>query len=513
MFKNKHLLILSLLALIFTFGFWLRYKNVEGYNVVFDYDQIEDQFYTYILAVDHKLPIIGRAIYGDSRLHHGVFYYYYNLPPFLLSSGNFLTSVYWNIFFNTATVVILFALSKLMFKKTLPAFITAVIVVSSFELIKFSSWLTIDTVVIFLVPLFFLGLWQFYQKRKWGLALTAISLGLAIQADLTFLYLIPILVIYWVIFRPDLNLRLALFSLLAFILTVSTLILTEIKLNFSGIKTLLNFSTVFGDASKLSFSQRLNLFFEGFTTNFANNLLPTRPDLGLYLTLVIALFILYLLFSKRIQKQEKRGIYFLLLYLFAPAVTLLVGYHDKPWFLIGLPPAIALITGYAISKLNKLYMIIPIVILIMVNGTQIILQRPNESYKLFDNIYDSTSYLKYQLQVVDYTYQESKGKSFAINAVTYPLYYNGLWAYLYHWYGEGKYKSLPKWLGGDQLHPYDLLAKSDGNEKIFYMIISDTPRIPDIYKNRGKIWAMEHGKLIKEKFFNGFIVLKMEINK
>ncbi len=181
MFKNeqvlpfgiKNLIILSLLILIFIFGLWLRHKSIEGYNIVFDYDQTEDQFYTYKVAVDHKLAIIGRAVYGDPHLHHGVFYYYYNLLPFLLSSGNFLTSVYWNIFFNTATAVILFILSKLMFKKSLPAFITAIIAASSFELIKFSSWLTIDTVVIFLVPLFFLGLWQLYQKRKWGLILAS----------------------------------------------------------------------------------------------------------------------------------------------------------------------------------------------------------------------------------------------------------------------------------------------------------------------------------------------------
>lgn len=502
-------IVFSILLLIFIFGFWLRYKNIEDYNLVFDYDQIEDQFYTYNIAIDHNLAIIGRAIYGDPRLHHGVFYYYYNLIPFLLSFGNFLVSAYWNSFFNTATAAILFIMAKLMFKKVLPGLIAAMIAASSFEFIKFSNWLTIDTVAIFLVPLFFLGLWSYYQNKKWGLLLALISLGLSIQTDLSFLYLIPIVAIYWIILKPKIpQPRLLILSILVFLATISTLILTEIKLNFAGIKTLLNFSSI-SEAANLSYTKRLNLFFEDFLRNFTNNLFPHRSDLGIFLASGVFLTILYCLFSKQISKQDKKGIYFLLLYLFAPAITLLIGYHNQPWFLIGLPPAIALISGYAISKLSP-YLIIAIVFLIIGSNTNMILQRPNEAYKLFGNIYDSTSYLKFQMQVVDYTYEESAGQPFAINAVTYPLYYNGMWAYLYHWYGKEKFGYLPEWLGGDQLHPYDLLPKSKSDEKIIYMIISETPRIPDVYKNQGRVWAVKQGKLIEEKRFNGFTVLKLE---
>lgn len=508
--KKQNLIIFFAILLILVFGIWLRHKNIEGYNIVFDYDQYEDQFYTYTVAVDKNPAIIGRAIYGDPRLHHGVFYYYYNLAPFLLSGGNPMISAYWNIFFNAATAVILFIFAKVIFKKNLPALISAVIAASSFELIKFSSWLTIDTVAIFIVPLFFLGLWNYYLNRKWGLILSSITLGLAIQSDLSLLYLIPILAVYWVILKPKIpDLRLLLLSILCFLAMVSTLILTEIKLNFAGVKTLLNFSTIFGSAIRLSYAERLNLFFEDFLRNFTNNLFPQRADLGIFLASGIILIVLYQLFSKQVSNLEKKAIYFLLLFLFAPIITLLIGYHNQPWFLIGLPPAIALTAGYAIHKLNSPFLIAAIMLSVVGSNTAMILQRPNEAYKLFENIYDSTSYLKFQLQVIDYTYKQSGGGPFAINAVTYPLYYNGMWAYLYNWYGKNKYGYLPGWLGGDQLHPYDLLPKSD-DKKVFYMIISETPRIPDVYKNKGRIWATEHGRLIEEKRFSGFTVLKME---
>lgn len=500
-----------ILVAILLFGFWLRLENIKGANLVFDFDQIEDQFYTLRLAFDHDLLIIGRAIYGDPKLHHGVFYYYYNFIPFLISGGNLFASVYWNIFFNSATSIIVFILAKSMFRTTLPALISAFIAATSFEFIKFSNWLTIDTVAIFLLPLFYLGLWEYYKGKKWGLILSAISLGLSLQTDLSFLYLIPILLIYWAVFKPKiLSFKLFSLSLLSFIISISTLILTEIKLNFSGIKYLLNFSTNFSDATKLTFGERIFLFSGDFFRNFSNNLFPQREDFGVYLAIIIILMALYPLFLPKISKAEKYGLLFALLYLFSPAVTLALGYHNQPWFLIGLPPAIALISGYAISKLKYLGLILAAVFIIGFTNTNIVLERPNEAYKLFDEVYDSTSYLAYQLEVLDYTYKTSKGKPFAINATTYPLYYNGMWAYLFNFYGREKYGHVPYWLGGDQLHPYDLLPKSDDNQKILYMIITETARIPDVFKNKGRVWGDDFGELVEEKKFNGFTVLKYE---
>lgn len=145
---------------------------------------------------------------------------------------------------------------------------------------------------------------------------------------------------------------------------------------------------------------------------------------------------------------------------------------------------------------------------IILSNINIIMVRPQKAYELFDSIYDSTSYLNYQLQVVDYTYKNANGKPFAINAITYPLYYNGMWAYLYNGYGKNKYGYEPGWLGGDQLYPYNQLPKSLNDESIFYLLISETGRIPEIFKNLGRIWAQENGKLTEEKKISGFTVLK-----
>lgn len=490
------------LLLIFVVGIVLRLIYIQDANIIFDFDQIEDQFYTYKLAVDRDPLIIGRAVYGDARLHHGVFYYYYNLIPFLLSSGNFFVSVYWNIFFNTATLLLIFFLAKSIWQKNLPVILSAFIAAFSFEMIKFSSWLTIDTISIFTTTLFYLGLWFFHKGKGWGLALALLSMGLSLQADLTFLYLIPVFVIFWIIFRPKIpGFKLAFISALIFLASISTLILTEIKLNFAGVKTLLSFSATF-EAAKLTYLERLNLFAHDFFASFSSNLFPQQQSLGWLIGTAVILGIL--------SKQKKDGVIFLMLYLFSPAILLPLGYHDKPWFLIALSPAVALLSGYAISRL-KFFLILPMVFIIGISNLKLIANPPQPAFKFFDDIYDETSYLKYQLQVIDYTYSAAEGKNFAINTVSYPLYYNGLFAYLYNWYGREKYGFTPTWLGGDQLHPYDLLPKSFRGEKIFFMIISETVRIPEVYKNLGRRWGSEFGKLVEEKKFSGFTVLKYDI--
>ncbi|MCL5018904.1 MAG: glycosyltransferase family 39 protein [Patescibacteria group bacterium] len=508
---DRKIQIFLILLILLIFGFWLRYQNIQPANLAFDYDQYEDLFYTYKIAVDHRLPIIGRAIYGNPALHHGVFSFYLNLPAFLVSAGNPFVIAYWNSLLNGATAILLFFFAKSLFKSTSAGLITAFLATVSFEFIKFSNWLTNETVGILIVPLFYLGLWSYYQNKRWGLILAAVGLGLSLQTGLAYLYLIPIALFFWIIFRPKLpDLKLTLTSFLLFLLTISTMILTEIKLKFAAFYALLHFSDNFGD-SKLNFLDRLHLFSRDFFTDFSSNLFPQKPDLGIYIGAGVILLTVLLLLNPKRPAQEKKGVYFLLLYLFSPLVTLILGYHDKPWFLIGIIPAIVLLSGYVISKVKPPLLILPILLLIGFSNIALILNRPQESYKLFGVTYDQTSHLAYQLQVVDYTYKSSKGLPFAINAVTYPLYYNGMWAYLYNWYGKSYYNYLPGWSGGDQLHPYDLLLKPSSQEEYLYMLISDTARIPLIHKILGRTWASEKGKLIEEKTFGSFIVLKIKL--
>jgi hypothetical protein len=489
------------LFLIFLIGMFLRYRQIRFFNILFDYDQFEDLFQTKKIILGH-LPIIGRPIYGNPNLHHGVFYFYFNLMPFVLFKQSPVFIVLWNNLFNMGIAILLYFFSKSIFQKKLPGLIAAFLWAISTEVIQFSSWISSTSVTLITVPIFFFGLWMYYRKCGWGILLAFVALGLSIQLELFFLYLVPVVLIYWAVLKPGLpGIKMAAFSILGFLITISTLILTEIKLHFAGVRTLLNFSQTFND-SFIPMGDRLKMFVSNLSLAFIRNILSTIPGYGEYLLLATILLVLIIyLVSPKIKKAEKEGIVFLLIYLFSPAIMLVWGYHKQPWFLIGISGAIVLILGYLLSKLNR-YFIAVILSCVLIWG---------RNYQPIFT-FEKSSLMLSQLQVVDYTYQSAGGKPFAINAVSYPLYHNALWEYHYNWYGFNKYGYFPGWLGGEQLFPYKTIPDSNGSEKTVFMIIDNTARIPKVYRLAGEKWAMNLGQIVETKEIGGFTVERININ-
>ncbi len=475
--------------------------------MLFDYDQVEDLFHTRKILMG-DLTIIGRPVYGLSNLHHGVFFYYYNLLPFVIFQWNPQLIALWHSVLNAALSFFIFFFARSLFKSITAGFIAAFIVAVSYEFIQFASWITIITPALITVPIYFFGLWKFYQGKNWGMFLAATALGISIQLDLMFLYLIPVFLVFWLLFKPRFpDIKVIIWSFVLFILSVSTMILTEIKLNFAGVNALLHFSEVFND-SKISYIDRLNLFFEQFWLTFSYNIMPTRVDLGAILGVAIICVSLFSLVSKKVEKSVKPGVLFALLFLFSPLIMLVFGFHRQPWFLIGIQPAIVMLAGYAFSKLKHPVIILFILIAIGLSNLKTILENRNSGPPLFKP--EISSLLSSQLAVVDYTYTQSRGQAFAINAVTYPLYHNAIWEYHYKWHGLSKYGFLPGWLGGDQLPLYRTLPRATGNEQYIFMIIDNTYRIPEVFKLEGKNWADRYGSLVDEKTIGGFTVQKRE---
>jgi hypothetical protein len=60
--------------------------------------------------------------------------------------------------------------------------------------------------------------------------------------------------------------------------------------------------------------------------------------------------------------------------------------------------------------------------------------------------------LSNQLELIDFTYQQSQNQPFTVSTLTVPLWTNTVWSYLYHWYGQETYDYLPFWQGSDQIN-------------------------------------------------------------
>lgn len=500
--RNKYLL---LILILFLLGLFLRFGYIFPDKIIFGYDQIGDVLIARKIVDYHDLVIQGM---NDSSLgfNHGVLLNYFTAILYFLGGGNPMTITYGYAFFNALTVISVFVFAISIFQNLSFALISAFIAAVSFRMILVSGWISNTTVALYLTPFFFLGFWLFKKKHNWGLVLSAFLLGLLIQSQLLMIYNFAVIPVLWLLLklkRP--NLKTILFSTLAFFVATSTMVLTEIRSGFSSINVFLHPSGFLSETS-LPIIKRFPIFGKQLLMNFSLNLSPQYLTLGMIAGALILSVIIGSVFYRKTKQEEKNGLILLFVFLLSPIFMLVVGYHDKPWTLIGIVPAIFIAAGYLISKIPLFPIKIFLLGSIFYLNISMVINGYNQG-ELFIN-QEPSSTLKGQLAVVDYTYQEAKGEPFAINAVNYPLYYNTFWSYHYPWYGQKKYNYLPNWSGGEQLYPYNSLPASTGNEKVYYMIIDETGAIPQVHKIEGKNWGAKYGKLTEEKLIGGFTVQK-----
>lgn len=496
------------LTFILALGLTLRLLSIYPNNVILGFDQARDLFASRRIYTEGDLRIVGPTAGNNAALHHGVAFLYFIIPPIFLGGGNPFWVSLWISLFNLASSFVLYLLAKSLFKSEKAGLITAFLAAISYYFVQFAGWISNPSPTLLTVPLAFYGLWEYKNGKKWGLPLFLFSLGLSIQFELFFLYLIPAFIILWLILKPKLpNAKLLTFSLLVFFFSLSTMIATEIKFRFSGALGLLS-DLLRKTGEKPPFFVTFKEFINHYFGTFSQNLFPTNRLVGILIGFLTIGYLIYVL--TRSKKNQKQPLVFLLVYLFSPFAMLLLGFHAAPWVLIGLSPAILILSAFALSKLRPLYLV-SVLILILISNVLALRKTLGQGQVLLGP--DRSSIVSSQLAAVDYTYQKAGGERFAINTVTNPLYINAAWGWNYKWYGEKKYGYLPTWLGGDQEKPYDVLAKATEEEKLFFLLMDDSPRVPEIHKILAQNWAKENGKPIEEKSFDGITISSWETIK
>lgn len=489
------------LILIFLVGFAIRFLSVWPSNTVIGFDQARDLFDS-VKIMNGNLRIIGPTAGNNPNLHHGVAWIYFMIPP-LLFGHNPIFVVIWNSLFNAGSVIFIFFIAKSLFKDKKISYIASIISAVSFYYVQFSGWLSNPTGTFFSLPLFILGLVEYYRGKKWGLPLAFFFLGITIQFELFFLYMIPTGIVLWLILKPKLpSIKLCLLSIAAFLSATSTMIATEIKYNFSGVKSILTAGQLVGD-TRSGILDHLRIFLESKWEAFYLNFWPQNKDFGTLIGMFSVLFLAYEIIKHKKKIETVKINLFLLVLFFSPAIMFILGVHNAPWFYIGRPASAILIGAYILSKLKANFLIAVVLLFIVVANLTAIKDAYGLGQPLLEP--DKAAILSKQVEVMEYTYKNSGGKPFAINTVTNPLYVNLVWAWNYNWYSKS-YGYKPNWLGGDQLPPYNTLETSKGDEELFYLIIDQTPRIPGQYITEARNWANKNGELIKENDFDGITV-------
>lgn len=479
------------ILIIFSLAFIVRFLSVWPANTIIGFDQARDLFDS-LKIIQGDLRIIGPVAGNNPNLHHGVAWLYFMIPP-LIVSHNPISVVIWNSLFNAGVAVIVFFLAKDLFQSKGTGYISAILTAISYHLIQYSGWLSNPTGSVFTMSLFFLGIWKYYKGKSWGLPLAAFFLGLSIQFELFLVYLVPTGLILWLILKPKLpSFKIFAYSLFAIACALSTMIATEVKFHFAGIKSMLAAGSLVGGGRQFD-----------FTKLFALNLWPQNKNLDLIFGVLVIGYLIYEMIKNDKSAGWRRNL-FLLTWLFSPALMLILGSHNAPWFLIGRPAAAIAAGGYVISKLRPKFLTALVVILLCLANLTAIHNAYGNGQPLLEP--DPSSILSKQIAVMDYTYRSAGGEAFAVDTVTNPLYINAVWAWDYDWYAP-KYGFKPTWLGGDQLPPYNTLEKATGKEKYLFLLIDETPRIPSLYKEKAVKNMDKYGRLLEKKSFDGISVM------
>jgi hypothetical protein len=497
---NKNTLVI--LVLIFLFAFIVRFLSVWPANTILGFDQARDLFDS-AKILQGDLRIIGPTAGNNPNLHHGILWLYFIAIP-LIFSHNPIYTVLWNSLFNAFSVIVIFLLAKDLFNSKKAGIIAGTLTAASYYYVSFSGWLSNPTVTLLTVPLFFFGVWKYYQKRSWGLILSMLALGLSIQFELFFIYLIPIFLLLWLTLKPKFpNLKILIISAATLLVTLSTMIATEIKFHFAGILSIFGAGKLVGEVHTSFFSLLKGFLIKDWET-FYLNFWPQNKEFGIVFGLIVVSFFVFEIIKNYRNKEIRKRNLFLLVWLLSPIIMFFLGAHNAPWFLIGRQAAGIIMGAYLISKLKFKYLIIPVVLFFIYMN----LSTVDGSYGLGQPLLepDKGSILSKQIAVMKYTYEKSNGESFSIDTVTNPLYINAVWAWNYDWYGK-KVGYKPSWLGGDQLAPYNTLEKATGKEKYMFLIVDETPRIPPIYTQNALKSISKSGKLLEEKSFNGLTVM------
>src|SRR5258708_370944 len=358
--KREYWLIFS----IFLFGFLLRVLSVLPANTIIGFDQARDLFTATTIFRDHHLRIIGPTAGNNPNLHHGVLFWYYLIPPLVIFRGNPIGAVIWNSLFNALAIVVMYFLGKDIFKSKKVGVIAALVTATSFYYIQFSGWLLNPTGTFFTLPLVFWGIWKYKEGKWWGLPLSFLFLGVTIQFELFFIYLIPTGILAWIILRPKWpSFKLALLSISSFFLATLSMIATEIKFHFAGIRSILFAGQFVGGNNSGGFFQLLIEFLEKKWETFYLNFWPQDKTVGTLIGIFAVLFLIYEVFKNK--KVRQRNL-FVLLWFFSPVIMFFLGQHNAPWFYIGRPSSAILIGAYLISKIKPKFFIILILIFVIV---------------------------------------------------------------------------------------------------------------------------------------------------
>ena len=250
---------------------------------------------------------------------HGPLWLYMLIPVYLLGKGDPFFFTYFYILLTLLTVIVGFIVGIKLYGKN------GGIIISFLLAISPALWATTPNFIgVNMVPMVFLGLFYFIVKYLRGdlksFIFASFFAGLSLQFETALpLVLIPtIILVFFSNKKAWKNLKIIFLSILAFMLSVATFIVFDLRHNFLMVTTVINSFTKNTDSKDyLEFSQRIPSHLNSLFSTYKSILF--RDDLFLSLILVLIFALASYLILKKTNKYRKE-FFILLLY---PTITFL----------------------------------------------------------------------------------------------------------------------------------------------------------------------------------------------
>lgn len=503
MFKQfKRNIYLILLFFIFVAALTIRFLYFPD-NVYFAFDQARDAFTSLnILKGDFKL--IGPPSFLNKQLFPGPLILYIYAPIYyFFDKSPEAVSAFFRIW-NALGVFLVFSIGRVLFNKRI-GILAALFFAFSYEQSQYALFLSHHPLAVITVLLFYLGLCLYiFQKKPEGAIMIAGGLGLSIQFHYGYAFLIATLITYLSIFRKKLlplpN-KWLLLSMLTFFITISSFVLAEIKYRF------LTGLILYPSANKPVFSGIHLKETVPVVNRFLHDTFLADYKFIPFIEIILILLVIQL-FSK--ERQQNKVVFLIIWFIFGLSLYLLSGVSSY-YYSAATTVSLLILVSYFLDKLFSRRNILLgslLILAVIVNNLFPILHYNPQGLNS-DMAIQPAMLTSSQRQALDYMYQKSSGKPFAVGALTVPLNINVTWSYIFEWYGQKTYRYLPFWIGPTTegyAGNLKVINARSGLPKIQFIIIEPTVGIREIDKTNFFRLESYFTKVIEEKDFGTITV-------
>jgi len=501
-FSKKNIIMLLLIILL---GAFLRFNNFKD-NFFFGHDQGRDIYEVFNMVKNHKLKIVGPGT-DIPGLFCGPLYYYLTLPFYLLSGFNPNAVAAFFIILNLLGVILLFYFGAILVNPNfglIAGFLWAV----SFEQANFARFISNPSFISIFTIIFFLGNYLFFvKKKKTGLTISIIGYGLSTQLDFYLVYLAIFYPLYYLIYRPKLNLKNLILNGLLLVALLSTFIIAEIRFKFIGTQSFLKYLG-HHESYPNNIFDNFKLFFLSLSKSLYYSFLAIDKTIVLIIFFGLAAFYL---FKEKIKEKK----IFLLIWLFStlPLFIFRTNVVGGNFIHSSIQAATTFIFAYIIYfffSAKKTWLGIIFLVIIFVFNLNLFTK---DRFVLSFILGHQPMVYKDEKALIDYTYFSAKGKHFSICTLSNPLFVNVLWSTAYKIYGEKKYGYLPFWAGPKQETNMNFLEYDRNHVGERFIILEPSDQLSEFAK-KTTVYLEDRVSIITEaKKFGEIVIQKRKLTK